>query len=125
MGAVASNWGDVPVVLRDKPWPTLVRTGSVMTRYGATLGLVGFTYSAVECAAETVRGTKDWKNGVFGGAAAGAALGLRIGHLKPAVAAAATFAVVSMAVDFSGGRLIGQGLNDGATPRRRLFPYNT
>lgn len=23
-GAVTSNWGDVPTILRDKPWPTLV-----------------------------------------------------------------------------------------------------
>lgn len=48
LGAVKSNWGDVPVVLRDKPWPALVRTGSVMTQFGTTLGLVGLTYSAVE-----------------------------------------------------------------------------
>lgn len=31
--------------------PALVRTGSVMTQYGTTLGLVGFTYSAVEVGA--------------------------------------------------------------------------
>jgi len=43
----------------------------------------------LQCAAETVRGTKDWKNGVFGGAAAGAALGLRsertVGEAPPFV----------------------------------------
>ena len=47
-GAVASNWGDVPLVIRDKPWPALVRTGSVMMQYGATLGLVGLAYSTVD-----------------------------------------------------------------------------
>jgi mitochondrial import inner membrane translocase subunit TIM22 len=47
-GAVASNWGDVPMVLRDKPWPALVRTGSVMVQYGTTLGLVGLAFSTVD-----------------------------------------------------------------------------
>ncbi len=35
---------------------------------------------------------------------------LAVGKLKPAIAAAATFAVVSMAVDFSGERFIGERL---------------
>ena len=26
-GALAANWGDIPVVLRNKPWPALQRTG--------------------------------------------------------------------------------------------------
>lgn len=47
-GAISSNWGDVPVVLRDKPWPALARTGSVMMQYGTTLGLVGLAYSTVD-----------------------------------------------------------------------------
>lgn len=47
-GAVVSNWGDVPAVVRNRPWPALVRTGSVMASYGTTLGLVGFTFAAVE-----------------------------------------------------------------------------
>ena len=47
-GAVASNWGDVPLVIRDKPWPALLRTGSVMMQYGATLGLVGLAFSTVD-----------------------------------------------------------------------------
>ena len=45
---MTSNWGDVPVVLRDKPFPALVRTGSVMAQYGATLALVGGTYATVD-----------------------------------------------------------------------------
>lgn len=28
-GAVSANWGDVPVVLRNKPWPALKRTGTL------------------------------------------------------------------------------------------------
>jgi hypothetical protein len=47
-GAVASNWGDVPVVLRNKPLPALVRTGGTMVNFGTTLGLVGLAFSAVD-----------------------------------------------------------------------------
>ena len=47
-GGIASNWGEVPVVLKDKPWPALARTGSVMLATGATLGLVGLAYATVD-----------------------------------------------------------------------------
>jgi Tim17/Tim22/Tim23/Pmp24 family len=76
-GGIASNWGDVPVVLRNKPWPALVRTGSVMMQHGTTLGLVGLAYSTVDCIAESIRGKKDWVNGSLGGLAAGGMIGLR------------------------------------------------
>lgn len=36
------------MVLRDKPWPALVRTGSQMGQYGATLALVGGTFATVD-----------------------------------------------------------------------------
>ncbi|KAL4428487.1 hypothetical protein ABPG75_002576 [Micractinium tetrahymenae] len=126
LGAVASNWGDVDVVLRDKPWPALVRTGSQMAQYGSTLALVGGTFAAVDCFAESVRGKKDWVNGSLAGAAAGLALGLRIGTLPSAIKAAAALATVSALVDVSGGRLVGTGLvDDGATPPRKIYPYNS
>ena len=48
LGAIASTWDDVPLVLKNKPWPALVRTGSVMMNYGTSLGLVGLTYSTVD-----------------------------------------------------------------------------
>lgn len=51
MGAVTSNWGDIPVVLKDKPWPALARTGSQMAQYGSTLALVGGTFAAVDVSA--------------------------------------------------------------------------
>lgn len=54
LGAVASNWGDIDVVLRDKPWPALVRTGSQMAQYGGTLALVGGTFAAVDVSATRV-----------------------------------------------------------------------
>lgn len=125
-GAVASNWGDIPVVLRDKPWPALVRTGVQMAQHGSTLALVGGTFAAVDCFAESARGKKDWVNGSLAGSAAGLALGLRIGSLPAAVKSAAALAFVSAMVDLSGGRLVGTGfVDDGATPPRRIYPYNS
>ncbi|EFN55413.1 expressed protein [Chlorella variabilis] len=176
-GAVASNWGDIPVVLRDKPWPALVRTGVQMAQHGSTLALVGGTFAAVDvspqrpclsagpvarrrvhrlllrmcagwtgsepapdvlggrlrcldmhcpCFAESARGKKDWVNGSLAGGAAGLALGLRIGSLPAAVKSAAALAFVSAMVDLSGGRLVGTGfVDDGATPPRRIYPYNS
>lgn len=47
-GAISSNWSEIPVVLKDKPWPALVRTGNVMMQYGATIGVVGLAYSTVD-----------------------------------------------------------------------------
>eukprot|EP00887_Chlorella_sp_A99_P004937 scaffold4.g4937.t1 len=123
-GAVTSNWGDIPQVVRDKPWPALVRTGSVMAAYGSTLALVGAAFATVDCFAETVRGKKDWVNGCLGSAAAGAMVGLRVGRLPVAVGAAAAMAAVSAVVDASDGHLIGKGLvDDGATPPRRVYPW--
>ena len=124
LGAVASNWGDVPVILRNKPWPALLRTGSVMLQYGATLGTVTLTYSTVDCVLENVRGKRDWINGSLGGAFAGAVLGLRIGRLPVAIGSAAALAAVSAAVDLSDGKLVGHAsFDDGATPPRRIYPY--
>ena len=48
IGAVLSNWSDVPLVLRDKPWPALMRTGSVMAQHGSTLGVVGLAFAGVD-----------------------------------------------------------------------------
>lgn len=48
LGAISSNWSDVPMVIRNKTWPAFVRTGSVMLSSGTTLGLVGLTFSTVD-----------------------------------------------------------------------------
>ena len=38
--------------------------------------------------------------------------------------AAALFAMTSLSVDFTGGRLVGTGMiDDGATPPRTIYPY--
>lgn len=124
LGAVTASWSDVPLVLRDKPWPALVRTGTVMSRYGATLGMVGLAYATVDCFAETVRGQRDWKNGALAGLAGGALLGVRIGRLPVGVGAAAALAATSVVCDMSGHKLRKQPfVEDNATPARRLYPY--
>ncbi|KAL0044966.1 hypothetical protein WJX82_003459 [Trebouxia sp. C0006] len=81
IGALTANWGDIPQVLQDKPLPALKRTGAIMGSYGLTFAAIGLAYSGIDCVAETFRGKKDVWNGVFGGAAAGAMLGLRLGKL--------------------------------------------
>ncbi len=48
-----------------------------------------------------------------------------MGRLGTAVGSAAALAVASMAVDASGGKLAGQIINDGATPARRVYPYES
>ncbi len=69
-------------------------------------------------------GKKDWKNGVLGGIAAGGVMGIRMGRMSTAVAAAATFAAASAVVSATGGNLVADvGIPDGATPRRPIYPY--
>lgn len=123
-GALAANWGDIPVVLRNKPWPALQRTGRIMLQYGGTFGAVGLAFTGVDCLAETIREKKDMWNGVLGGATAGAVLGLRIGRLPVAVGAAAALAATSAVVDTTGQSFTGRDLfDDGQTPNRVSFPY--
>jgi len=123
LGAIFSNWSDVPVVLRDKPWPALVRTGGVMAQHGSTLGGVGLAFAAVDCASESIRGKKDWVNGVLGGVAGGALLGLRSGNPRVGVLSMGALAATSAVVDMSGHSLRGDGYRSEDTPVRRTFPY--
>jgi len=72
---------------------------------------------------ESTRGTKDMWNGVYGGAAAGAALGLRVGKAPVGVGAAVALAAMSAVVDSTGHHMRGNGaFEDGATPPRIHFP---
>ncbi|CAK0786578.1 hypothetical protein CVIRNUC_009792 [Coccomyxa viridis] len=126
MGAVTANWSNVPPVLRDRPWPALKYTGQIMGSYAATFAMVGGTFAIVDCLAETVRGRKDAWNGIYGGLAAGGALGVRMGRVPIGVGAAVALAITSAAVDTTGGHLVGRGLvNDNATPPHAIYPYKT
>lgn len=124
MGAVTANWGDIPVVLRDKPWPALVRTGRIMNTWGLTFAAIGGSFALADYLAESMRDEKDWKNGVFGGLAAGAALGLRLGKGPGLTIGAMTaLAATSFFVDISGQAYKGSGLvDDGATPPPQIYP---
>ncbi|CAL8465542.1 g5078 [Coccomyxa elongata] len=124
MGAVTANWGNVPPVLADRPWPALKHTGAIMGQYATTFALVGGTFAVVECTVEQFRGKKDVWNGIVAGLAAGAAIGMRVGRVPAGVGAAVALAATSAAVDTTGGHLVGSGLvNDGATPHRPIYPY--
>ncbi len=69
-------------------------------------------------------GKKDMWNGVYGGVAGGAVLGTMLRKVPVGVGAAATFAAVSIAVDLSGGSVVGHGMiDDNATPPRTIYPY--
>jgi hypothetical protein len=123
IGALSANWGDVPVVLRDKPLPALLRTGRIMGQYGVTFAAIGLAYTGMDCLAETLREKKDAWNGAIGGAAAGIVLGLRVGRLPVALGAAAAMAATSVIVD-KGQHMRGMELyNDTQEPRRVYYPY--
>ena len=69
-------------------------------------------------------GKKDNWNGVWGGVAAGAMLGLRLGKLPVGVGAAAALALTSAIVDTTGGKLkAGDLFDDHQTPVRAIYPY--
>lgn len=122
-GALTANWGDIPQVLQDKPLPALKRTGAIMGVYGMTFAAVGLAYTGIDCVAETFRGKKDMWNGVLGGAAAGAMLGLRLGRLPVGVGAAAALAFTSAVVDTTGSLKQGDLFDDHQTPVRAIYPY--
>eukprot|EP00889_Picochlorum_renovo_P005890 jgi/Picre1/32920/NNA_008249.t1 len=83
----------------------------------------GLAFAAVDCASESVRGEKDWVNGVLGGLAGGALLGLRSGNPRLGVLSMGALAATSAVVDMSGHSLRGGGFRDEGTPVRRTFPY--
>eukprot|EP00244_Chara_vulgaris_P010373 TRINITY_DN474_c0_g1_i1.p1 TRINITY_DN474_c0_g1~~TRINITY_DN474_c0_g1_i1.p1 ORF type:complete len:157 (-),score=36.54 TRINITY_DN474_c0_g1_i1:583-1053(-) len=117
LGAIAATWQDVPVVERNQSLPALKRTAKVMGSYGATFAAIGGVFAATDCLAERLRGKKDLLNGVIGGMAAGAVIGLRAGSLPYGLGASAAFAAMSAIVD-AGGHVV-------RTPTERSFlPYS-
>lgn len=101
-GAVAATWHDVPAVERNQSWPALRKTAQLMGSYGAYFAAVGGVFALTDAVSQDVRGKKDLWNGVFGGIAAGAVVGLRAGSLPVTVGACAALAAMSVAVDASG-----------------------
>eukprot|EP00897_Mesotaenium_endlicherianum_P003973 jgi/Mesen1/3603/ME000020S03135 len=101
-GAIKATWQDIPAVQRNQAMPALMKTGKIMGAYGLLFAAIGGVFSFTDAMAEELRGKKDIWNGVYGGAAAGSILGLRVGRLPIGVGAAAAFAAMSAAVDASG-----------------------
>lgn len=126
LGAIFSNWSDQPITIHNqRALPALQKTGSLMMQHGSTLGAVGLAYAAVDCAAESIRGERDWFNGVLGGVAGGTILGLRSGNPRLGFVSMLALGATSAAVDASGWKLTGAGCQDEHTPVRRVYPYNS
>eukprot|EP00249_Psilotum_nudum_P001660 c14287_g1_i1 orf=152-622(+) len=101
-GAVVATWQDVPAVERNVALPALKKTGRMMGNYGLTFAAVGGVFAFTDAAVESIRGKRDFVNGVFGGLAAGSVLGLRARNLRVGLAASAALAAASAIVDASG-----------------------
>ena len=121
-----SNWSDRPLAVHNqKALPALQKTAAFMGQHGGTLGAVGVVYAGVECVMREVRGADDVWNGVVGGVLAGLVLGARSGSVRVAVVGGMALAGVSASVDASGYRLTGGRVDDGLSPQRAVFPYNS
>lgn len=96
-----------------------------MFRHGLLFAGVGVVYSGVECLAEGLRESEDWKNGFLGGLAAGGVLGFHRGSIPIAVGSGVAMGFISACVDTSGRSLAGEGLKiqDGAIPTKRMHAH--
>eukprot|EP00475_Leptophrys_vorax_P041754 TRINITY_DN78803_c0_g1_i1.p1 TRINITY_DN78803_c0_g1~~TRINITY_DN78803_c0_g1_i1.p1 ORF type:complete len:157 (-),score=14.90 TRINITY_DN78803_c0_g1_i1:359-829(-) len=101
-GAIVATWQNVPAVERNVALPALIKTGRVMGRYGAYFAAVGSAFAAADAISQEARGKKDLWNGVVGGLAAGAVVGLQANSLPVAAGACASLAVASAVIDASG-----------------------
>lgn len=101
-GAVLAAWQDVPAVERNVALPALKKTIRVMGSYGLTYSAVAGVFALTDAVAESLRGEKDFWNGVLGGLAAGSVVGLRVQSLRLGLGASAALAAVSAIVDASG-----------------------
>merc|ERR1711907_69358 len=102
VGAVEAFWTDVPAVQKEATMPAFRATANVVKNNALFFAAIGGTYAAAEQVAWSVRGKQDLWNGVCGGLAAGAVVGIR--SLDPIRGAAAglLFGAVSGCVDMSG-----------------------
>ena len=89
-GTVAATWSDTARVTigQRTALGALQGTLGVVARNAVGFGMVGLAFASVECAAESFREKKDHVNGVMGGTAAGAVLGIRHGSMRTALASA-------------------------------------
>lgn len=102
IGAISATWQDVPAVERNVALPALQKTGRIMGTYGLLFGAIGGTFAFVDAMSESIRGKKDFWNGVCGGFAAGSILGIRAGRIPVGLGAGAAMAAVSAFMDAGG-----------------------
>ena len=76
-GAVTATWNDVPAVERNQALPAFRKTARIMGSYGTYFAAVGGIFAATDAIAQEIRGKRDIWNGVMGGFAAGAVVGVR------------------------------------------------
>ncbi|KAH7637559.1 mitochondrial import inner membrane translocase subunit tim22-like [Dermatophagoides farinae] len=67
--------------------------------YAKNFAMLGAMFSATECAIESYRAKKDWKNGTMAGGVVGGMIGLRAG-IKGGIFGAAGFAAFSTLIEY-------------------------
>ena len=89
-GTIAATWTDTARVTvgQRTALGAMAGTMGVVARNAAGFGMVGLAFASVECAAASFREKREAWNGVLGGTAAGAVLGIRHGSMRTAVASA-------------------------------------
>ncbi|KAL3686754.1 hypothetical protein R1sor_013063 [Riccia sorocarpa] len=103
LGAIQATWTDAPVE-KNQAWRALQKTGHIMGSYGILFAAIGGTFTFVDAVSETIRGKKDFVNGVIGGFAAGSILGVKAGRVPVGLGAGAAMAAVSAFMDAGGQR---------------------
>ena len=81
------------------------------------MALAGATFSAVECAAETIRESDDSWNSMFGGMAAGAVIGARTKRFDVMTSTAFATGLAMLAFDYTG-PMVGQDNMKGEMHKR-------
>eukprot|EP00656_Telonema_subtile_P024614 TRINITY_DN267_c0_g1_i1.p1 TRINITY_DN267_c0_g1~~TRINITY_DN267_c0_g1_i1.p1 ORF type:complete len:162 (+),score=31.78 TRINITY_DN267_c0_g1_i1:211-696(+) len=119
VGAVEAFWTDVPAVKKEATLPALRATANVVKNNSLLFAAIGATYAAGEHIAWHFRGKQDIWNGVYGGLAAGAVIGVKTLDPLRGAAAGLAFGAVSAAVDMSGQSLTSSRFTDS----KKTFNY--
>eukprot|EP00658_Telonema_sp_P-2_P009631 TRINITY_DN1358_c0_g1_i1.p1 TRINITY_DN1358_c0_g1~~TRINITY_DN1358_c0_g1_i1.p1 ORF type:complete len:161 (+),score=44.31 TRINITY_DN1358_c0_g1_i1:222-704(+) len=112
VGAIEAFWTDVPLVKKESTLPAVRATANVVKNNGLFFAFVGATYAVGEQVAWYARGKQDVWNGVYGGLAAGAVVGVKAVDPIKGAAAGLLFGAVSAAVDMSGQQLSSSKFTD-------------
>lgn len=99
--------------------PALRATAGVVGRNGLFFAALGGTFAAAENIASSIRSKDDVWNGIYGGLAAGAVVGVKALSPTRGAAAGLAFAAVAAAVDMSGQSLTASRFSD----TKKTFNY--